>query len=234
MPPRGRIALLIALTVLVTALVLVVILGDGGSSTPGTPSSSTPGTSSSGSPSTGGSPQPGASSVSGFDGAALPAGVRAYPFTLTALSTPTPSERSVSLSSFRGQVVAIAFLYTSCGPTCILIAQQIRGALNELARPPAVLILSADPATDTRASVERFLAQVSLAGRVYYLTGTPAQLHAVWHAYRVTPASAGHAAFDAAATVYLVDPDGLERVEFGSEQLTPEGLAHDIRRLQTG
>jgi protein SCO1 len=240
MSTRSRIVLLTicAALTLVLALVLILILGSGSSShSPSNILSTTTNTE-------GHAANPGESSVSGFDGAALPAGVRAQPFTLTALSTPTsvpvpvltgqPAGPSVSLSAFRGQVVVIAFLYSTCGSTCTLIAQQIRGALNELPHPPTVLIVSADPAADTRASVERFLSQVSLAGRVYYLTGSPAQLRAVWHAYRVTPASAGRAAFDAAATVYLVDPTGFERVEFGSEQLTPEGLAHDIGRLQTG
>src|SRR5438270_590721 len=61
--------------------------------------------------------------------------------------------------------------------------------------------------------------------------GAPASLRAVWRAYTVTPAAAGRAAFDRAATVRLLDRSGRERVLFGLEQLTPEGLAHDIRKL---
>jgi hypothetical protein len=34
--------------------------------------------------------------------------------------------------------------------------------------------------------------------------------------------------------VLLIDPHGRERVEFGVEQLTPEGLAHDVEQLQAG
>ena len=48
------------------------------------------------------------------------------------------------------------------------------------------------------------------------------------------PAGAGAAAFAAAAEVRLLDAQGRERVVFGSEQLTPEALAHDIGRLQGG
>ena len=130
----------------------------------------------------------------------------------------------------------LTFLYSgACGDTCIVVAQQIRGALNELPSPaPAVLIVSADPSADTSASVRAFLAQVSLTGRVHYLTGSPAQLRAVWHAYGAIPASAGRAAFDNSASVFLIDPSGEERVVFGVQQLTPEGLAHDIGKLQAG
>jgi protein SCO1 len=171
----------------------------------------------------------GAASTSGFDGAALPAGVIAPAFTLT-----DQNGHSVSLAESRGQVTILTFLYSTCGPTCVVIAQQIRGALDELPHPIPVLIVSADPAADTPAGVRRFLAEASLAGRVRYLSGPPSQLRPIWRAYRVAPASAGRSAFARSASVLLLDGRGHERVLFQLEQLTPESLAHDIRRLQAG
>jgi cytochrome oxidase Cu insertion factor (SCO1/SenC/PrrC family) len=97
-----------------------------------------------------------------------------------------------------------------------------------------VLIVSADPAADTPARVSGFLAETSLADRVHYLSGPPTRLPSVWRAYRIAPASAGRAAFARSASVLLLDARGRERVLFGLEQLTPETLAHDIRRLQAG
>jgi len=43
----------------------------------------------------------------------------------------------------------------------VLIGQQIRGALAELPRPVPVLIVSVDPAADTRRRVSAYLAQVA-------------------------------------------------------------------------
>lgn len=166
---------------------------------------------------------------SGFEGASLPAGVKAPPFSLT-----DQAGRPLSLSALRGRVVLIAFPYTRCHNSCVLIAQQIRGALDELASPPAVLLISADPAGDTPARISNFLSRVSLAGRASYLTGTAAQLRKVWREYRVTPSSAGSAAYSKYATVLLIDANGQERVLYGPEQLTPESLSHDIRKLQSG
>jgi protein SCO1 len=168
-----------------------------------------------------------AANSSGFDGAAIPPGPLASDFTLT-----DQYGRPVSLSSVRGHVAVLTFLYSTCGATCVLIAQQIRGALDELPRPVPVLIVSADPAADTPASVARFLARVSLAGRVEYLTGSPARLRRIWRAYRVHPAAQGRATFDRFAFLLLLDARGLERVLFEPELLTPESLAHDLRRLQ--
>lgn len=170
---------------------------------------------------------------SGFDGAPLPGAVKAPGFTLT-----DQYGRSVSLGQFRGRVVALTFLYSTCGDTCVVIAQQLRGALDELEaehRPrPAVVIVSADPAADTPAHVARFLGETSLTGRVEYLTGAPSRLAAIWRAYGVKPASAGRSTFDEYASVLLIDPEGRKRVLFESENLIPEGIAHDVGKLEDG
>ncbi len=164
--------------------------------------------------------------ASGFDGAALPGTISAPQFTLRD-QTGAP----VSLADYRGGVVLVAVLYSTCGAPCAVIAQQIRGALDELHAPVPVLVISADPAADTPARVRSFLARASLDGRALWLSGSRAQLQRVWQAFRVLPASAGRAAFARSASVILIDRDGRERVIFQLEELTPEGLSHDLRRL---
>jgi len=215
MAPRFRIALLAATAATVVALALVLLLDRPAARSPASPSSPS-----------GAAVQ--SASSSGFDGAALPAGVPARGFTLT-----DQSGQAVSLAAYRGQVVLLAFLDSTCGATCMLIADQIRGALDELPRPVPVLIVSVDPAGDTPAHVGRFLEQASLSGRVRYLTGPPAELRALWHVYRAAPAGSSSAVLDSSAAAVLVDRRGFERVLFPLEQLTPESLVHDIRRLQS-
>jgi protein SCO1 len=213
MRPRPHIVLLAVAALLAAVIALVAVLGKPSAHNDASSSTSNLQTTSS----------------SGFDGAAIPPSPLAPAFTLT-----DQNGRSVSLSNVRGHVAVLAFLYSTCGATCILVAQQIRGALDELPHSVPVLIVSADPATDTPASVARFLAKVSLTGRVRYLTGSPAQLRPIWRAYRVHPASAGRATFDKYAFLLLLDARGRERVLFEPEVLTPEALAHDIRKLQAG
>jgi protein SCO1/2 len=195
--------------ILAVALALAIVLGDshGGSS----PSSSTPNGNHNGN----------------FDGAAFPPGVRGHDFTLT-----NQRGQRVSLSAYRGKVVVLAFLFSKCR-TCVLVADQVRGALDEVegTRGVATIFVSTDPRADTRASVSRFLGETSLNGRIEYLRGTAKQLQPIWKAYAIPPVSAGKAASEAGSTVLLIDRDGSERVGFGLEQITPESLAHDIRLL---
>jgi protein SCO1/2 len=168
--------------------------------------------------------------TSGFDGAALPVGAPAPDdFSLSDLAR--DGRAPMSLASFRGQVLVVAFVYSTCGATCAVIAQQIRGALDELAQPVPVLLISADPSADTPARARSFLAHATLSGRASYLSGTRAQLRAVWRSFHVVPASAGRAAFDRSASVFVLDRSGHERVIFQLEQLTPEALSHDVRKL---
>lgn len=211
MPRRRFVALLASLVALALAIALVATTLTRPSAHNSAPSSQ---------------PTAEATNSSGFDGAALTPSPLAPGFTLT-----DQYGRPVSLSGLRGHVAVLTFLFSTCGATCVLIAQQIRGALDELPRPVPVLIVSADPGADTPASVARFLAQVSLTGRVRYMTGSPAQLHPIWRAYRVHLAAQGRATFDKYAFLLLLDAHGRERVLFEPEVLTPEALAHDIRRL---
>ncbi len=206
MRPLTRTAVILLAALLVLVFALVIILRDPGRSSKLSTTLTSP--------------------ASRFEGAALPLGAPAPDFTLR-----DQAGHAVSLRSSRAGVTVLAFLYARCGAACIVIAQQIRGALDELKTPARVLIVSADPLGDTPASVRRFLAQVSLTGRVSYLSGPLAQLRRIWRAFAVTPASAGRASFDRFATVTLLDPQGRRRVLFQSEQLTPEALAHDIGSL---
>jgi protein SCO1 len=165
-----------------------------------------------------------------FDGASLPPRLHAHRFTLT-----DQNAESVSLEGSRGRPRLLAFLSASKRGS-LLVAQQIRGALDELGAGDAsrltVLIVSIERSTD-HAQVERFLQQAGLTGRVRFLTGPPARLKAIWSAYGIVPAAAGEAAFLSSTPIFLVDRAGLERVGFPVEQLTPEGLAHDLHALLT-
>jgi protein SCO1 len=141
--------------------------------------------------------------------------------------------RTVRLAGYRGRVVVVTFLYTRCRDICPLMADQIRGALDDLGQAVPVLAVSVDPANDTAARAARFVARHGLTGRMRYLLGTSAQLRPVWRTFGVQPQTGATAASDHSAYVVLLDRRLRQRVAFPIAELTPEALAHDIRRLES-
>jgi protein SCO1/2 len=162
-----------------------------------------------------------------FDGGLRPQGVPPADFALR-------DERgaTVRLAGLRGRPVILTFMYSTCRDTCPLTADQIRGALDDLggAAPPA-LAMSVDPANDTPERASAFLLRHKLTGRMRFLLGSRAQLAPLWKAYGIQPQGK---AFDHSAYVLLIDRDGRPRIGFPLNQLTPEGLAHDVRLLAAG
>src|SRR5207253_637748 len=167
------------------------------------------------------------SSRSAFVGPTLPPGLRAAPFSLA-----DQSGRRVSLSAYRGRVVLLTFIHSRCKDACPLMVEQIKGALNELpgaGREVAAIGISVKPAEDTPASRRAFLARHEMTGRLVFLNGDASVLSRLWRDYAMAPdrGAVGHSAY-----VLLIDKRGIERVGFPADQLTPEGLARDITRLQ--
>ncbi len=162
-----------------------------------------------------------------FDGPAMPPGLRATNFSLL-----DQRGHRVSLAANRGKVVVLTFVHSLCHDTCPFMVEQIKGALNDLGGDgPSVpvIAISVAPSEDTVASRRRFLAQHQMAGRLAFLNGPPSQMRRVWHAYAIAPL---RGKLDHSTFVFLIDKRGIERIGFPADQLTPEGLAHDIRRLQ--
>src|SRR6059058_387314 len=75
-----------------------------------------------------------------FDGALLPPHVRAPNFALR-----DENGRRVTMKEYRGKVVVVTFLYSHCKTECPVQAQQIKGALDDLAHDIPALSISVDP-----------------------------------------------------------------------------------------
>jgi protein SCO1/2 len=165
--------------------------------------------------------------VGGFAGARLPPGIPAPDFSLR-----DQDGRLVRLSGYAGRVVILTFLYSTCQDTCPLIAQTIRGGLDQLGGSVPTLAVSVDPGQDTPLNAQRFLVKQSVAGRMRFLLGARAELAPIWRAFGVAPQSPGQASrSDHSVDTVLIDRAGRPRIGYQSDELTPEALAHDVRAL---
>lgn len=167
-------------------------------------------------------PSPGAVQTGSFAGALRP---RTPPSTFRLRDE---EGRTVDVADYRGRPVVVTFLYSSCRSDCPTIAQQVRGALDELGADVPVLAVSVDPAGDTPASARRFLVRQRLGGRMRFLLGSESELQPVWRSFGIAPQAEGR---EHSASVVLLGPDGRQAVGFPLSELTPEGLASDLRLL---
>jgi protein SCO1 len=170
---------------------------------------------------------PAAPTASEFDGPTLAPGLRASDFSLT-----DQNGKRVRLSRYRGQVVILTFIHSLCHDTCPFMVEQIKGALNDLpqnGRGVPAIGVSVAPGEDTPANRRKFLAKHELTNRLAFLSGSSATMRRVWHAYAIQPVVGP---IDHSTFVLLIDKRGFERIGFAADQLTPEGLVHDIRALQ--
>lgn len=161
---------------------------------------------------------------SSFQGASLPAGVRAPRFSLK-----DENGKRVTMSEYRGKPVIATFLYSHCKEECPAQAQQIKGALDELGRDLPALAVSVDPSGDTPASVKRFNRKQGVSGRIRWVLGDEAQLTKVWKGFATTSQTDGQ---EHLARIVLIDKRGFQRVGYPLREVTPDRLAHDLRILE--
>jgi protein SCO1 len=79
-------------------------------------------------------------------------------------------------------VTVLTFMFSTCHDTCPLMAQQIRGALDQLEHDVPVLTVSVDPAHDTPLTAKRFLRRQYIAGRMRVSWGPGRSSRATDHA----------------------------------------------------
>lgn len=107
----------------------------------------------------------------------------------------------------------VYFGYTYCPDSCPTTLQEIADALRRLgpkARDVVPVFITLDPARDHPATLRKYLA--AFGPEFVGFTGTPEQIAAVAHAYRVYyakhPLPGGSYSIDHASTIYLMAPDG--------------------------
>jgi protein SCO1/2 len=166
---------------------------------------------------------PGLELVNGWAGAQRPPGQPVPDFALK-----DQDGNIVTSASLRGKPVVYAFVYSTCKDTCPAQVQTIRGALDDLGHDVPVIGISVDPAHDTPKLATTFLLAQTMTRRMRFLLGTRAQLAPVWKAFAIQPQTN---ALEHSAHVVVADSQGFQRVGFPFNELTPDGLAHDIARL---
>ena len=119
----------------------------------------------------------------------------------------------VSLSAFRGKVVILAFTDSECTTVCPLTTASMVAAKDLLGRAGdqvQLLGIDANPVATARSDVLAYSRSHGMVNQWDFLTGSPAQLRAVWKAYHVYVAIQ-KGAVDHTPALYVIDTRGRER-----------------------
>src|SRR5215469_10324228 len=121
--------------------------------------------------------------------------------------------RAVSLSSFRGKVVILAFTDSECTTVCPLTTQSLLAAKDLLGKAGDQVQLLGVDANPQATAVSNVLSYSQVHGMVNhwdFLTGSLSQLQAVWSAYHIA-VQIMQGQIDHTPAVYIIDTRGREQ-----------------------
>lgn len=164
-----------------------------------------------------------------FAGAAVAAGIE-----LPSFSLEDEQGRAVRSDDLRGKVVVITFLDAQCVDACPIIGTVVAQGVDRLTPAQraevAAVGISVDPAEDTAAVRQAFLARHRATGRIRYASASLRELTPLWRDFQVlaTAISGDDSLHSAPVRVYSRDGEWLSTLYAGST-LTAGSLVHDLR-----
>jgi protein SCO1/2 len=164
-----------------------------------------------------------------FVGAVPPAGIE-----LPSFSLQDERGRPVRTAGLRGKVVLITFLDAQCTEACPVIGSVVARGIDRLTpeerRHVVAVGISVDPAEDTRAARQEFLARHRAAGRLRYASASLRALTPLWRDFQVLAAalSGDDDLHSAPVRIYSRSGEWLSTLYVGGT-LTPDNLDHDLR-----
>jgi protein SCO1 len=153
------------------------------------------------------------------------------PFTLT-----SQEGKPVSLASFRGKVVAVAFIYTHCPDICPLLTQKMAKVQDELgaAFGPKIAFLSItiDPKRDTPAVLKGYAEAFGAnPGGWWFLTGKPQTIRDLTRRYGVFVDEKAGGEITHTLLTTIIDAQGMMRVQYIGWRFNPEEFRRDLMSL---
>jgi protein SCO1/2 len=142
----------------------------------------------------------------------------------------------VTLTDFRGKVVAVTFILTMCTATCPVLTPMMSFVQDQLGNDfgtkIAFVSITVDPDRDT-AEVLKQYAQAfgaNLAGWSF-LTGSPQAVREVTHRYGVYASKTANGDVEHTFLTSIVDPRGILRVQYLGVRFDPGEFRRDLLSL---
>lgn len=139
----------------------------------------------------------------------------------------------VSLADFRGKVLAVTFIFTSCADTCPLLTAkmaQVQDALGvDFGKRICFVSITVDPEHDTPAVLKDYAETfgADLNGWAF-LTGEPVAIDAVGNRYGIYAGQNSGGGVDHTFLTSIIDGQGNIRVQYLGVRFDPDEFRHDL------
>lgn len=144
---------------------------------------------------------------------------------------------------FKGNVVAVTFIYTHCPDVCPLITANLINIQNKIADTTGVhfVEISFDPSRDTPSVLQKYRKLYKLNGQFSLLTGDSASIDPLLNdldikTEKTYPDSADTTSDDYFIThtnrLYLMDRQGRIRFQYTASVVPPETVISDINNIR--
>lgn len=148
------------------------------------------------------------------------------------------SGKSVQLADYKGQVVLLAFVFTTCPGVCPLISKQMAALQQGLkrdgvfGREASLLSVTIDPETDTAAVLAKYAKAYGADPAGWrFLRETPEKTRPVLDAYDEWTRLLPKGEIDHPARVYLIDGKGNIREIYSLVFFNEKQALIDMRKL---
>jgi protein SCO1/2 len=153
-------------------------------------------------------------------------------FTLT-----TQDDKPFRLSSLRGKVVLVSFVFTTCNGSCPATTHRMDLAASALAKAGLrdkvhLLSISLDPARDKPAALRDYMRLYDLDAKHWtFVTGSQKQIDKVLADWGMWVRPAANGQLDHPSRVFLLDARGRVREIYDLQYFRPSWLREDVELL---
>jgi protein SCO1/2 len=148
------------------------------------------------------------------------------------------NDRPVKMSDYRGKVVLVSFIFTTCNGTCPATTHRMARLNQELARRSELkdhvqfVSISLDPKRDTPETLRGYMRLYDIDGGNWtFLTGAPKAVEPVLASWGMWARPAANGQLDHPSRVYLVDRQGDIREIYNLDFFRYPWIMEDIRLL---
>jgi protein SCO1/2 len=146
--------------------------------------------------------------------------------------------KALSLGNYRGKVVLVSFLFTTCNGSCPATTHRLAKVQEELNRHPdlkdrvQILSITLDPQRDTPEMLRRYRSLYELDARTWsFATGSIAQVRKTLAAWDMWARPGANGQLDHPSRVYLLDPRQRIREIYNLDYLRVAWVIEDVELL---